>query len=371
MKSPIKKNVQTEIDKIFIEHKSKIYHYTNVDSLFKIITNKHMYASHIKFLNDWKEYDAGYEKLIEILNSNEKIKCSEKFNYNELRYLPNQSPQRSEYFSKFQIPKEDDVINYYRNKILPDVFAISFCTDGDNLNHWITYAKEAGVSIEFDFNNCVFFDYSLFQKRDELLRLGINVDDLKNIEEFEDSTPRMIKYVDKVDKRIGKLLDEIVDSALLEIEKENDVYNMRSVIWSSISNLFSIVPFLKASEFKTEKEVRIAFRQQFDTVDVGTSDHKEIRSLLEYRVTNNLIIPFLKIGWRSIDPVTYPIKSITIGPGRNQKAIFQSIIQFIDGQDNLTIPIKENATPGSIQKDESYRTRNGITIRISSTPYIF
>jgi ribosomal protein L20A (L18A) len=371
MKSPIPKKIQIEIDKVFKEHKSKIFHYTNVDSLVKIISNGYMYASHIKYLNDWNEFNAGYEKLYQCLIANAKINRSDIIHNNELKFLPKQSPQRSEYYSKFHFPNNDDIIGYYRNKILPDVYAISFCTNGDNLSHWITYAKEAGVSIEFDFNNFVFFDYSLFEKREKLEKKKICLEDIRNVEEFEDSSPRVIKYIDAVDKKISKLLDEIVDSVLDEIENETDNYNIRSVIWSRLSALFSAVPFLKAADFRAEKEVRIAFREQFDTVDKENSDYQEIRSIVQYRVNNNLIIPYLKIGWRSISESTYPIKSITIGPGRNQQAIFQSIIQFIEGQDCSLIPFKGNKSEGFIQKDGSYRTRNGIIIKISKTPYIF
>lgn len=60
-----------------------IYHYTDVNGFISIIQNRELWLSHIRFLNDRKEYLEGIEickKIIEELKSKDNIRHTEFLN---------------------------------------------------------------------------------------------------------------------------------------------------------------------------------------------------------------------------------------------------------------------------------------------------
>ena len=366
----INTSFELEFDNTITRHPSKIFHYTDVESLFHIVNEKCMFASHIKFLNDWKEFDTGYKILYRNLKRRSETWPLTNIKPNELNFLPEKLPQRSQYSTLTKKPV-DIVTQYYLQKILPDVFALSFCTKGDSLYNWITYAKEAGVSIEFDFSQFTFIDFDLRKKKPIMIKHGVRKELFGTICSFSESIPRIIRYVDEGDENIDKIITGFIDSVLREIEKEENRNTIRAVFWGYIIKLFDIIPFIKSQEFINEEEVRVTFRPKIDYFKTNNNQYKEIQNIVNFRMRNNLIIPYLKIGWESVDKLLYPIRSITVGPGKNQLAIFQSVIQFIETQNENIIPTRDNTKEGHLINSGIYQTKNDIKVKLSRIPYIF
>jgi Protein of unknown function (DUF2971). len=373
--SKLEKKTYESIGKIFKVKKSNIFHYTNIYNLQSIISNKCLHASHIRYLNDWSEYDAGYQILVACLKNNSRIGELIKLSKNEINLIPNLSPTRDLYFQGSTKPDNFFLGQYLRRIIYPDVYTISFCSEGDNLSHWISYAKESGISIEFDFSKFSFIDQSVLEEENKCI---INKIEKSAIQEFQksfDSPPRKVTYIKATeDPRVTRLIEELIDLVITEFNDDPILYNIRPTFWTLMKNLFSIVPFIKTTPFRSEKEIRLAFREHILAVDSDTGA-KILRTKVFYEAKNNNLVPYLNIGWSTTQENVYPIKSITIGPGKNQHAAYDSIINFIESQDDKTIPSKINQNDGfghHIQgNNEEYLTNKNIVVKISKTPYIF
>jgi hypothetical protein len=366
----VMERTEDEIDKLFPKLSSRIYHYTSVDSLFKIVSSQCLLATQIGYLNDLQEYKSGYQILLSCIDNNKEISTQLKQNNDVFEFLREGLPKRSQYSNILKHTNDWYLYQYILWNILPtNVYTISFCTSGDSLGQWIAYAKEDGVSIEFDFSGFTFFDLLLDKKKKELKCEGVQGEDIIRAEIFEKSIPRRVIYIDKEKtKKIGKIIKDLIEDVSEEQKREPDYDNIQTMSWDFVSHLFSIVPFIKTSSFKSEEEVRIAFREK--EVNANKLNGIEtIRTEKQYHVRNNIIVPYLLVGWRANDTLKYPIKSITIGPGKNKEVNFESIIQFIEDQGEKIIPVN-NKSKSEIAKG-SYKTKNGIEIKISKIPYIF
>lgn len=359
-------------DQLVEVKRNGIYHYTDIEGLFGIVKNQCLFASHIKFLNDWKEFDVGYTRILKKLkncispwevNRNSSKELNEIFD--EIKKIP---AAPSDDNSKKVIQTISDCFIYYGlSRLTSNVYAISFCEDRDNLNNWITYAKENGVSIEFDFSEHEFYDYALTEKED----LAQKFNDIKLIARYPEISPRKVKYI----SRYGSLPIEItkyIEQMFTEINKlKKDKTTAFPRAWQYVENLIGLAPYLKAKEFNSEREARIAFREWEAPVEDKEGNSLVISTAVNYRTRNDLIIPFLKIGWLPNRSALYPIKSVTVGPGKSQKATFDSIFYFLDNQPEAIIPVCQNPEEKLKSAKGKRITRNGIVVALSDTSYIF
>lgn len=127
------------------------WHYTSLSALLSIfdikndsciepnLTRCEMLASNICYLNDIKEFYGGVNDFKKAIKA---IKKSKKNNFDV---------------------KKLDVENI--QNVSDDIYIISFCGHGDLLSNWKYYAKDSGISIEFDMEN-VGFKYMRYKKND-------------------------------------------------------------------------------------------------------------------------------------------------------------------------------------------------------------
>ncbi|GAB6053840.1 hypothetical protein JCM17960_26600 [Magnetospira thiophila] len=110
-----------------------LYHYTSAVGLTGIIQSGQLWATHIKFLNDYSEFVYGvdicrnvYEKYLQ-KTDNEDIRCA-----------------------------LESVMRYIEGIHLLEGYVCCFCEEADLLSQWRGYGnKGAGYSIEFDYKNLV------------------------------------------------------------------------------------------------------------------------------------------------------------------------------------------------------------------------
>ena len=127
------------------------WHYTSLSALLSIfdikndsciepnLTRCEMLASNICYLNDIKEFYGGVNDFKKAIKA---IKKSKKNNFD---------------VKKLDVENIQDVSD--------DIYIISFCGHGDLLSNWKYYAKDSGISIEFDMEN-VGFKYIRYKKDD-------------------------------------------------------------------------------------------------------------------------------------------------------------------------------------------------------------
>ena len=117
---------------LIIQAEHVVYHYTNQKGLLGILQSNSLWASHVFYQNDSKEFLYGKELFYS--------------------YIKEFFPQR---FLNFHIGLIDEIekwINFFNNPI----FTISFSEERTSLNQFRTYAKSrSGFSIGFNIDNLI------------------------------------------------------------------------------------------------------------------------------------------------------------------------------------------------------------------------
>lgn len=365
-----------------VKQENDLFHYTNVNALKLIMDSNTLLATHMQYMNDWSEYEQGYEKLIkklkEIIENNQDIFREEyQVVRDKVKELPEQCPKTPQEYSDFIMEKNKT----YMEKLLPEVYSVSFCRQSDLLNQWINYARESGICIEFDFRGfefvCPDVDekiYSLYKK-----------DDIDKKRIYKHCRPMQIIYDEDV--MLNVITNDI--SAYLQGIYGKDKMLIEEEWWAEMGKVFSIVPFFKHQAFSPEEEVRLAVRPIAVPLNYKGPDEGKLSGIFRAKIyhieSNHILKPRLKIQWKNDgtgNSVTNsPIKSITAGPGVNQQMTYQSIIHYIEYElDNIPVlskvereklKIAESVKASKSSFKDTYVTNKGIIVRKSNIPYIY
>ncbi len=256
----------------------------------------------------------------------------------------------------------------FKNNIYKDnVYAVCFCGEEDLLSQWKYYGQNCGIAIEFDFNDNVQFRWW----------------NLEQNERDSDGfflTPYPVLYENKENNY----------NYLCKLIAKSDVNE------EIIKTVF--IPYCKNITFEEEKESRIIF---FPIQELG-----KYKTNIKYRVTESKIIPQFECkvyygtkGNNLQSPI--PIKNIMIGPGYNQLVVFNSVISMLEksnygseyiDEDKILKLKEETEKDNIIPQNEmfkidigrlsivtkegkngieyiTYKTRIGITVQMSATPF--
>lgn len=369
------------LERGLVKQEKNLYHYTSVDALKKIMDKNILLATHMQYMNDWSEYEQGYEKLIRKLN--EIIERSDKiFDHDEyevlrqkVKELPEKCPKTPKQYRDFIVERN----RTHMEKLLPEVYSVSFCKQSNLLSQWINYAKENGVCIEFDFSAFVFICPDVTEEMIELFGE-------KNIEKYRvytECSPIQVVYDEKVmlsvmENDISAYFQRVVGKDKTQIEEQ---------WWAEMGNVFSIVPFFKDSSFCPEEEVRLAVRPICVALNYQKPQNGRLSGMFEAKIchmeSDHVMKPRLRLQWRKKDGCVghTPIKAITVGPGSNMQMAYQSIIHYIeyelnnipviDEVERKKLEIAETVRSGETGFEEPYVTNKGIVVRKSNIPYIF
>lgn len=271
-------------------HNGCAFQYTKLHVLDNILQDGYLHCTSVDFLNDTGEYDFAFNPL----------KLTEK----ELK--------KYEYFSMSFTLKEDDIPQYliYAGEI------------GLGIEYDFTFDFERGESekgIKTEFDN----DFQLacyLNNGEEEFNLGANV-----------KKPIKIRYEDKKD--IATVMRGVNDELKIILKKANDNENDNRTLLERES-FFAC--FFKDKAFESEQEVRIA---------LGAFKINDEIPLIEFKKTQNRILcPFIKLFYRincnSNDRrVGWPIKSIWVGPGRDQERAFKSVKMRLETGEVMVFPL--------------------------------
>lgn len=241
-----------------------LYHYTSYSAFCSITSRENLRFTNIGFLNDAMEYQYGIGLFIEAIQDFER---------------------------KNNIQKLFDVSLINRFTFLNQLYTISFCENGDDLNLWRGYCpKEGGIAIGFNKD-------TVFSSKDILLNKCQYGNPYKDI---------------------------IVASNYARIKEKFSNIETISKDLEHIKFTFDLA-HVKSPSFIAENEWR--------GVTLG-KNHK-----VDYLVKNSIIVPFidLKFNKRSI-------KEILIGPSAHQNKIKEAI-ELITKQYNIPCDIRKSDIP--------------------------
>lgn len=340
-----------------------LYYYTTVETFQKIMETGSLYASHIKRMNDWKEFDIGAAKAISDLEAAirerektvaESLGCAdpshggskeieklaqkkklaqaaELCNYYRLPFLKGAIQRCGRSFRHLikhdlQMYRFSDNGVYGMDYAFPELYSISFTQEEDLLSQWKMYAQESGVAIEFDFAGMG-------------SRLVLKQGAFINGKE-DKAFPVQCRYPQPVKYKL-----------------ENDSLPLEDSL--DVKKLFSEVPYYKDPAFSQESEARLIFRPY-----KMLKDDKLICSKIGYRTANHLLIPYLVIYCVDKDlpeSLGWPITSLTVGPGHNQDVVFEGLIHFVEyGRIKMCRFTDEEQMQARIRYYREFLTESGI-----------
>lgn len=288
-----------------MEAAKELYYYTTSDTMRYILTKGDIYATNLKYMNDGEEYTNGLTELKTVLNK--------------------------KYEGRAKIRQEDfeEEINQQ-----PKIYSISFSRERDLLSQWSMYAKESGISIRMDFSGD--------KVNEEYYEIPFNGPE--NKAKKQASMPYKVYYLTK-HVMDPEEYDRAYEEIICDLEGEKTVVPsaMLQDIQDGIHGVWQLLaPYVKRKEFFQESEYRMIF--SLNSMEAGTAEgDSSIR--VDYRVQDCVLKPYLDVtragGW--------PVKEIMVGPGFNQKAVYESVKHFCDNA-RIMIPsysaeeIKENAS---------------------------
>ena len=264
----------------------RIFHYTNTDVLDIILKNATLRASHVLYLNDAEEYYQGINIIKDV------------------------------------IVNEHDFGDLNETQ---GIFSISFSQGEDLLSQWITYAKESGVSIEFD---------------DSLMSLEEKEGHSWFVFGIEDNVGDNDEKYTHLVFNISKVLHEIIyvspnESRITSYIKDR----YQKTCETDIEGMPLYATYIKDVSFEAEREIRAAFIYHQLLESLEENADKYFPKLNYYRMEKGILRPFINVqilqftnkgrdAFGEYAPML-PLKSITIGPSGNQQAVFNSVVHRI------------------------------------------
>ncbi|SFL61315.1 DUF2971 domain-containing protein [Halanaerobium salsuginis] len=251
--------------------KEKIYHYTNINAINSILENKKLWLTKADYMNDKQEYIYAIEKIKKLCYENFRFngKCMNKI----FDYIV--KPNQFEYGS----------------------FIISFSKDYDSLPLWSYYSNMEGYNIGFISTDL----FSLTKKSVEVLfNQNIGRSDAKIGKDFNIIIDDVIYDEDMQNEIIMEIINRMGN--VYNDYKNNNIseYYTNKLLINLAKTLQKFTIFFKQETFKSEKESRMI---------VTFEDQSIIKKVIEHRISNGALIPYIEIDFNVI-----PINSLTIGP---------------------------------------------------------
>ena len=286
-----------------------ISHYTNIYSLISIISTGHFWASNSMFLNDKSE-------IIHLRNI---IKSTIKRNF----------------------PKEDitefstwilNIFDKLINQVSKNTFIISFSTEHDFLPLWSNYSFNYGCSMNLLYNDII--------SNIDTNNLSISSNNIQSQKKYNIVTYQDLVVYDNLTK--SKIVNEYLKILFYHLKKIplRSIKEIKSNKWiipimkRIFARLFIIASLTKKNYFESEKEFRFICN-----VDISSQS-----SILNFRESNGLIIPYVKVNSLFRND-KLPIISITIGPRNNVDKAKAGLRSFLDSKGYSNVKILKSKIP--------------------------
>jgi hypothetical protein len=268
----------------FVKEPETLSHYTSLAGMVGILDSRELWASNVSFLNDREELLYGLKAAKAVVN----------------KYL---SPSTKDKWAQ----DIEDAISQLQNGEMPDTYAACFCARNDSLSQWRGYGgEEQGVALTFDRTRL------LAQLNDKGTLLPVVYGALKSANQLSTD--------------LGKKLRAINKEAVLNIESAD-----RERVDRVRVELSRLLPQFKHSGFRDENEWRFVVQQTSSKLSTF------------FRVKSNVLVPYVKLSFEQTK--AFPIKSIRIGPGRDQNLTKRSVEQFLVSKKMKNIDVIVSGVP--------------------------
>jgi DUF2971 family protein len=240
--------------------------------MMAIVDSAEMWASNVSFLNDRKELLYGLEAAVVVVKE---------FSSQQTRMEWNRTLQKA----VLQLQKGE----------MPNTYAACFCERSDTLSQWRGYGGiEQGIAITFD---RIQLTKTLKESKATLLPVVYG----------------NLKAKDQLTSELSSKLDDLDQEAAL-----GGGYSEEVKIEKARSILSRLIPQFKHLGFSDEREWRFVVQQD------------SLRASVDFRANSNVLIPYVKLP---IGPKgKLPIRSILIGPGRDQILTKRSVELFLESR---------------------------------------
>lgn len=273
---------QLKYEKAYHIHDGLLYHYTKLDTLWKILESDSLFARNIRFSNDFNEYMTGRDTI-------------EKF-VSDLPDLDN--PQKEEILEKI-----------HKNPMM--YFMVCFCEDGDLLSQWRGYAQN-GVSIGMDFTG------GICRKRD----LAQHVEKfcvLNNLRYRESEAGKAGGKYNIKGKPLSFLQMPYKVQYISKSKKLNEETEMRDILQTlyggnedDSTRLLGYIPYIKDIGFREEEEYRLIYDMELLGDSKAHSDNVRSKKL-EFLDSENLKKPYINVEFGKPSRKCAEVKQIWLG----------------------------------------------------------
>lgn len=261
-------------------------HYCTIQTFDKIMETGFLRAVDSRFMNDLGEYQFGSEILKNVKYKNVKL-----------------------------------------NPVVP--MTVSFSLESDLTPQWALYAKETGIGIEFD------FDFHRYWSN--LIQPG---------KIYQRGTPPTIAQVSETDAFIDTGIPYPLKINYLNASNQDPdiikalIYAIEQVCHPSdpdftAAKIEELLPlaatFIKSDDFEYEKEARIS---------TFLFERNKCRSKILFHANGTYLRPFVNLCYVRSAPeiqnrtkqenIGWPVKTIWVGPGRNQEKAVESVIKRLE-----------------------------------------
>lgn len=298
---------------------ASIYHYTTTSVLNAILKTAKFRATNVFYLNDYMEYTSGVAYLKKMFSGDSTI----------TGYL--------------------DSIEKLNATSSGGVYSISFSGDADELHQWITYARECGVCIELD-KDIIWEENSrlrLGEKTNEDIDCIISAPCFRKLIYIENEKDRdEKKQADQYKEVFAKyILEQHMNRPLTQEFKEGEIADC----WNEYDEearafLMLLASYYKGKSFGEENEIRAVFLPLYESRECGAK-------ISYFEHPYGMLRPYMEIAFyhsyiRGDYKLEIPLRSIRVGPGRDQEKVFYSIIHRLENGESNTWKY----TPEELQK---------------------
>lgn len=296
----------------------RFYHYTSIEGFMSILQNRDFWISNIHFMNDSQEFENG-KKICQSMVREKLEGCD----LNTKRFL--------EKILKICESNQSRGFNAISSK---DIYALSFCKEGDILSQWQFYGNN-GVAIGFENGDNINTGIALMNEDEYMKEIEtILPEEMMPHNELQ-LFPIDIIYDDCIKKKIIK---EILDIGIRFYEKGGD--NVLDMSVAGVSDaLFYYFTLMKDKHFNHEDEKRFLYYTD-----------KDNNSRVHFRKRGNILLPYKKmkiLDYNCRLHNKFPVFDIVIAPSSQAEYVKKSVIFFLEksGYDYLVEKVRISEIP--------------------------
>lgn len=295
----------------------RLYHYTSLEGFQSIMQKRDFWISNIRYMNDSHEFENGKAICKEVIKAKLDIHDGDEIK----QYLQ----------GLWHVCDQGTSQGFFKIRS-GDIFALSFCNNGDILTQWQFYGSE-GISIGFE-NAVNTFDAITFMNEDQYEE---EIKEMKPEELLPHDELRLFPHkVIYDDNKKREMFEVILDIGINFINRFSGFVDMCIEGISDV--LFHYFALMKDVHLEHEHELRFLY--------YSNKDNKRIH----FRKRNGILLPYTKMKILDVNcrPHNFfPVSDIIVAPGNRKEYVADSVKYFLEksGYDYLIDKVRTSEVP--------------------------